>query len=121
LEEKIQETVKDLENQLEEEEQARQKMLLDKKNVENRLKELQDRLSQIQDSYDRLQAEKRSIEDKYSQLSNQLMEEEEKSKQSAKFRKKVILFILIQKHKDSKFHPTNFYIGKAKKRTYTIF
>ena len=89
---KIQETVKDLEAQLEEEEQARQKLILDRKNMDNRLKELQDKYAQVQDAYDRLQAEKRGIEDKYEQLSNQLQAEEERSKQGIKYRQKVNIF-----------------------------
>lgn len=77
---------------MEEEEQARQKLILDRKNIDNRLKELQDKYAQVQDSYDRLQAEKRGIEDKFAQLSNQLQEEEERSKQGIKYRQKVCIF-----------------------------
>lgn len=78
-----------MEIQLEGEEQTRQKLQLDKKNMDNKLKELQERFAQVQDSYDRMHAEKRSIEDKFAQLSNQLQEEEEKGKQGLKYRQKV--------------------------------
>lgn len=99
---KLNETNKDLEEQLEQEEQARQKLQLDKKNVDMKLKELQELYAQLQDAYAKLQAEKQSLESRIGLLSNQLQEEEDKNKQSIKYRHKVgfYFFFILKKYLD---------------------
>jgi len=80
-----------LESQLEDEESARQKLMLDKKNLENKLKELQERFALMQDANERLQLEKKSVDNKLVQLSDLLQEGEDKAKQGMKYRQKVFL------------------------------
>uniref|UniRef100_A0A183CL57 Myosin heavy chain n=1 Tax=Globodera pallida TaxID=36090 RepID=A0A183CL57_GLOPA len=74
---------------LEQGEQARQKLQLDKKNVDLKLKELQELYAELQDAFAKLQAEKQSLEARIGLLSNQLQEEEDKNKQSVKYRHKL--------------------------------
>ena len=60
----VQETVRDLEEQLEQEEQARQKMQIDKANVDQKLKKLDEGYAALQDAHDKLMKEKKNLEDK---------------------------------------------------------
>lgn len=91
----FQETVRDLEEQLEQEEQARQKMQLDKVNVDQRAKAVESKLVELQDSHDKILKEKRILEEKANQLAQQLTEEEERHKHAAKQRGKVSVFHLL--------------------------
>jgi len=86
-----------LESQLEDEESARQKLMLDKKNFENKLKELQERFALMQDANERLQLEKKSVDNKLVQLSDLLQEGEDKAKQGMKYRQKVFDFFISKR------------------------
>ncbi|KAI1732396.1 myosin head (motor domain) domain-containing protein [Ditylenchus destructor] len=85
---KLQDNVRDLEELLEQEEQARQKLDLDKMNLDSKFKLMEERLAEVQDTQEKLLKEKKSLEERANLLSKQLMEEEEKSKQVTKHKQR---------------------------------
>jgi hypothetical protein len=66
---------------LEQEEQKRQNIQLDKIKLEERLKRDEERIAEIEDANDRLLKERKQMEERVKQLSDQLVEEEENAKQ----------------------------------------
>ncbi|PAV89637.1 hypothetical protein WR25_16678 isoform E [Diploscapter pachys] len=86
---KTMEALKDLETQLEQEEQAKQKMVLDKNNSDTRNKALAEKIVELQDTIDKLLKEKRILEEKVNTLVAQLTEYEEKTKHGTKAKGKL--------------------------------
>lgn len=93
----FQDNVRDLEELLEQEEQARQKLDLDRMNLDSKFKLMEERLAEVQDTQEKLLKEKKSLEERASLLSKQLMEEEEKSKQITKHKQRVIFLYFIKR------------------------
>ena len=73
---------------LEEEEQARQKLQLEKVAADSKLKKMEEDLALNEDSNSKLIKEKRSLEERLSEANAQIVEEEEKSKQLGKLKNK---------------------------------
>lgn len=73
---------------LEEEEQSRQKLQLEKVSAESKIKKLEEDLAVQDDTNQKLNKEKRSLEERYSEVQSQLVEEEEKAKQLGKLKNK---------------------------------
>lgn len=73
---------------LEEEEQARQKLQLEKVAAESKMKKLEEDLAINEDSNQKLLKEKKSLEERLSEANSQIVEEEEKSKQLGKLKNK---------------------------------
>lgn len=75
-------------SRLEEEEQARQKLQLEKVSTDSRLKKLEEDLAMTDDSNAKLLKEKKVLEERLSEANAQIVEEEEKSKQLGKLKNK---------------------------------
>ena len=73
---------------LEEEEQARQKLQLEKVAADGKLKKMEEDLALNEDTNAKLLKEKRSLEERLSEANSQIVEEEEKSKQLGKLKNK---------------------------------
>lgn len=73
---------------LEEEEQSRQKLQLEKVSAESKIKKLEEDLAVQDDTNQKLNKEKRSFEERYNEVQSQLVEEEEKAKQLGKLKNK---------------------------------
>jgi len=84
--------VADLEEQLEHEEQARQKLQLDKVNVDQKLKRMEQDLAEANDNFQKAQKEKKTYEERFSQVSNQKFQDEEKIKSFQKLANKVKIY-----------------------------
>lgn len=80
--------VGDISDQLEVEEQHRQKLQLEKGSLEQTLKGLNEEHAALEDRYTKLEKEKRSIESRLNDLSTHLTDEEERSKQLLKLKSK---------------------------------
>uniref|UniRef100_A0A8C0XI02 Myosin-9 n=1 Tax=Castor canadensis TaxID=51338 RepID=A0A8C0XI02_CASCN len=78
----------ELEEQLEEEESARQKLQLEKVTTEAKLKKLEEDQIIMEDQNCKLAKEKKLLEDRIAEFTSNLMEEEEKSKSLAKLKNK---------------------------------
>uniref|UniRef100_A0A665VCZ3 Myosin, heavy chain 14, non-muscle n=1 Tax=Echeneis naucrates TaxID=173247 RepID=A0A665VCZ3_ECHNA len=78
----------DLEEQLEEEETARQRLLLEKVTLETKAKSLETDLLNAVEQRDRLSKEKKQFEERLSEVTDQLTEEEEKTKSLNKLKNK---------------------------------
>uniref|UniRef100_A0A8C2U6R6 Myosin-9 n=1 Tax=Coturnix japonica TaxID=93934 RepID=A0A8C2U6R6_COTJA len=78
----------ELEEQLEEEESARQKLQLEKVTTEAKLKKLEEDVIVLEDQNLKLAKEKKLLEDRMSEFTTNLTEEEEKSKSLAKLKNK---------------------------------
>uniref|UniRef100_A0A8U7MX82 Myosin-9 n=1 Tax=Corvus moneduloides TaxID=1196302 RepID=A0A8U7MX82_CORMO len=78
----------ELEEQLEEEESARQKLQLEKVTTEAKLKKLEEDVLVLEDQNLKLAKEKKLLEDRMSEFTTNLTEEEEKSKSLAKLKNK---------------------------------
>uniref|UniRef100_A0A8C9QK06 Myosin-9 n=1 Tax=Spermophilus dauricus TaxID=99837 RepID=A0A8C9QK06_SPEDA len=78
----------ELEEQLEEEESARQKLQLEKVTTEAKLKKLEEDQIIMEDQNCKLAKEKKLLEDRIAEFTTNLMEEEEKSKSLAKLKNK---------------------------------
>lgn len=79
-----------MEEQLEHEEQARQKLQLDKASVDQKLKRMEQAYAELEDSYQKAHKEKKNVEDRLSQISNQKFQDEEKVKNCMKVINKVL-------------------------------
>ena len=73
---------------LEEEEQGRQKLQLEKVAADGKLKKLEEDLALNEDSNSKLIKEKRILDERLSEANSQIVEEEEKSKQLGKLKNK---------------------------------
>lgn len=80
--------LQDLEEQLEEEEAARQKLQLEKVNVDQRWKKLEEKFAELEDAHQKLLKEKKLMEERATELSSKLTEEEDKAKHVNKQRSK---------------------------------
>lgn len=87
-----------MEELLEKEEQTRQKLDLDKVNLDMKLKMMEERSAEIQDAHDKLLKEKKNLEERINLLTKQLFEEEEKAKQFAKRTQRVYRIFLTNKY-----------------------
>ncbi|KAI6232049.1 hypothetical protein M3Y95_00445800 [Aphelenchoides besseyi] len=86
---KNQEQVRDLYEQLELEEQKRQKVQLEKAAVDERLKRAEERNAELEDQAERQSKERKQLEDRVAQMTTQLAEDEEKIRQASKQRTRV--------------------------------
>ena len=86
----------DLEEQLEHEEQARQKLQLDKASVDQKLKRMEQAYAELDDSYQKAIKEKKTFEDRVSQITNQKFNDEEKVKSYMKLVNKVYSFNFVK-------------------------
>ncbi|MGH0129638.1 UNVERIFIED_CONTAM: hypothetical protein FKN15_048343 [Acipenser sinensis] len=78
----------ELEEQLEEEEDARQKLQLEKVTAEGKIKKLEDEVLIMDDQNNKLQKERKLLEERIADLSTNMAEEEEKSKNLTKLKNK---------------------------------
>ncbi|XP_060030089.1 myosin-11 [Erinaceus europaeus] len=78
----------DLEEQLEEEEAARQKLQLEKVTAEAKIKKLEDEMLVMDDQNNKLSKERKLLEERISDLTTNLAEEEEKAKNLTKLKNK---------------------------------
>ena len=85
---KLQQHIQDLEEQLEEEEAARQKLQIEKVQVEAKMKQLEEQVIASDDYKDKFGKEKKGLEEKLSDVSATLAEEEEKAKHLLKLKAK---------------------------------
>uniref|UniRef100_A0A8C4YIF2 Myosin heavy chain 11 n=1 Tax=Gopherus evgoodei TaxID=1825980 RepID=A0A8C4YIF2_9SAUR len=81
-------TKKDLEDQLEEEEAARQKLQLEKVTAEAKIKKMEDDILVMDDQNNKLTKERKLLEERISDLTTNLAEEEEKAKNLTKLKNK---------------------------------
>ena len=65
---------------LEDEEQTRQKLQLERTQLENKIKNLEDLVASQQNDLGRIQKERKTLDDKLQETSNQRQDEEEKLK-----------------------------------------
>ncbi|KAG7266121.1 hypothetical protein CRUP_028123 [Coryphaenoides rupestris] len=82
------ELLKDLEQQLDEEEAARQKLQLEKVTMDAKLKKIEEDVMMIDDQNNKLNKEKKLLEERISEFTTNLAEEEEKSKSLQKLKNK---------------------------------
>uniref|UniRef100_A0A8U7P915 Myosin heavy chain 11 n=1 Tax=Corvus moneduloides TaxID=1196302 RepID=A0A8U7P915_CORMO len=79
---------KDLEEQLEEEEAARQKLQLEKVAADSKIKKMEDDILIMEDQNNKLSKERKLLEERISDLTTNLAEEEEKAKNLTKLKNK---------------------------------
>ncbi|CAH8675825.1 unnamed protein product [Schistosoma rodhaini] len=82
------EQISDLSDQLELEEQQRQKLQVEKTSIEQKVSQLNDGYVSIEDKYNKLVKDKKQLTDRIDLLTSQLAEEEERSKQLTKLKSK---------------------------------
>uniref|UniRef100_A0A8D2PGA6 Myosin heavy chain 11 n=1 Tax=Zosterops lateralis melanops TaxID=1220523 RepID=A0A8D2PGA6_ZOSLA len=80
--------LKDLEEQLEEEEAARQKLQLEKVAADSKIKKMEDDILIMEDQNNKLSKERKQLEERISDLTTNLAEEEEKAKNLTKLKNK---------------------------------
>ncbi|KAL7059584.1 hypothetical protein AAHC03_013632 [Spirometra sp. Aus1] len=78
----------DMADQLEAEEQCRQKLQLEKGALEQQVKSISEEHALIEDKLSKLEKEKKSVDARLAEVMNQLTEEEERSKQLSKLKSK---------------------------------
>uniref|UniRef100_A0A8C5SLI6 Myosin heavy chain 11 n=1 Tax=Laticauda laticaudata TaxID=8630 RepID=A0A8C5SLI6_LATLA len=78
----------DLEDQLEEEEAARQKLQLEKVTAEGKIKKMEDDILVLEDQNNKLSKERKLLDERVSDLTTNLAEEEEKAKNLTKLKNK---------------------------------
>ncbi|KAL5967023.1 Myosin-11 [Taenia solium] len=113
------EQVGDISDQLEVEEQHRQKLQLEKGSLEQTLKSLNEEHAALEDKYTKLEKEKKSIESRLSDLSTHLTDEEERSKQLMKLKSKYESSISELEEKLSKEQASRQDLERAKRRLET--
>lgn len=82
-----------MEEQLEQEEQARQKLQLEKASLEHKYQASQNQMSELEGAKERLLKEKKHADDRLVQLSQKQTQEDERAKQSGKLRSKAHIFL----------------------------
>ncbi|TGZ64912.1 hypothetical protein CRM22_006176 [Opisthorchis felineus] len=85
---RLKEQVADLSDQLEAEEQQRQKLQVEKGSIEQRMTQVNTENVNLEDKYNKLVKDKKVLTDRVADLSSQLAEEEERSKQLLKLKAK---------------------------------
>ncbi|TMS15216.1 Myosin-14 [Larimichthys crocea] len=75
----MQQNIGDLEQQLDEEEAARQKLQLEKVTMEAKMKKIEEDVMVLDDQNNKLNKEKKLMEERISEFTTNLAEEEEKS------------------------------------------
>merc|ERR1712157_453886 len=85
---KLQQHIQDLEEQLEEEEGARQKLQIEKVQAEAKMKQFEEQLVASDDFKEKFGKDKKNLEEKLSDVSATLAEEEEKAKHLLKLKAK---------------------------------
>lgn len=108
--------VGDISDQLEAEEQHRQKLQLEKGSLEQSMKSLAEEHAALDDKYSKLEKEKKSIESRLTDISAHLTNEEERSKQLLKLKSKFESTITELEEKLSKEQSSRQDLERAKRR-----
>lgn len=111
--------VGDISDQLEAEEQHRQKLQLEKGSLEQSVKAITEDHAVLEDKHTKLEKEKKSMETRMAELSAQLSDEEERSKQLLKLKSKFESSISELEEKLSKEQATRQDLERAKRRLET--
>nr|CDS26132.2 myosin heavy chain non muscle [Hymenolepis microstoma] len=111
--------VGDISDQLEAEEQHRQKLQLEKGSLEQSMKALTEEHAALDDKYTKLEKEKKSIESRLNDISAHLTDEEERSKQLLKLKSKFESTITELEEKLSKEQSSRQDLERAKRRLET--
>ncbi|KAM7532769.1 hypothetical protein Aperf_G00000129579 [Anoplocephala perfoliata] len=108
--------VGDISDQLEAEEQHRQKLQLEKGSLEQSMKSLAEEHAALEDKYSKLEKEKKSIESRLADISTHLTDEEERSKQLTKLKSKFETAISELEEKLSREQASRQDLERAKRR-----
>ncbi|TRY55596.1 hypothetical protein DNTS_021482, partial [Danionella cerebrum] len=106
----------DLEEQLDEEEAARQKLQLEKVTAEAKIKKMEEDILLLEDQNSKFLKEKKLLEDRVGEMTAQLAEEEEKAKNLGKVKNKQEMMMVDLEERLKKEEKTRQELEKAKRK-----
>uniref|UniRef100_A0A8C9VP84 Myosin heavy chain 10 n=1 Tax=Scleropages formosus TaxID=113540 RepID=A0A8C9VP84_SCLFO len=106
----------DLEEQLDEEEAARQKLQLEKVTAEAKIKKMEEDILLLEDQNSKFTKEKKLLEDRVSEMTSLLAEEEEKAKNLGKLKNKQEMMMVDLEERLKKEEKTRQELEKAKRK-----
>uniref|UniRef100_A0A8C7GCG0 Myosin, heavy chain 10, non-muscle n=1 Tax=Oncorhynchus kisutch TaxID=8019 RepID=A0A8C7GCG0_ONCKI len=106
----------DLEEQLDEEEAARQKLQLEKVTAEAKIKKMEEDILLLEDQNSKFLKEKKLLDDRVAEMTSQLTEEEEKAKNLGKVKNKQEVMMVDLEERLKKEEKTRQELEKAKRK-----